>query len=112
MILEDALKMDSIALGSNLILQFCRWRWIPVYPGRSKNKNVLSCLLSNRPGKTETDCPLANQMVPMKAAKYEIFNLSVIGDGVNKSESARGQVIFFEKIWVEGDRHQISEDFF
>ena len=65
-------QKKCIALGSNLVLQFCRWRCRPVFSGQSKNKHVLSCLLFSGPGKTETDRPLANQMVPIKAAIEEI----------------------------------------
>ena len=58
-----------IALGSYLVLQFCRWRYRPVFSGRSKNKHVLSCLLLSGQGKTEIDRPLANKMGLIKAAK-------------------------------------------
>ena len=40
--------------------------------GRNKNKHVLSCFLLSGPGKTETDRPLANKMVLIKAAKNVI----------------------------------------
>ena len=54
--------------GSNLVPQFCKWRCITVFPGRSKQHD-LSCLLLYWPGNTVTDRPLANLMVPIKASK-------------------------------------------
>ena len=46
-----------IALGSNLVQLFWRWRCIFAFPGQSNNNHVLSCLLFNRPGNTATDRP-------------------------------------------------------
>ena len=57
------------ALGSNSVPQFYRWRCIIVFPGRSKNKDVLSCLLFNGPGNTVSDRTLANEIVTIKSAK-------------------------------------------
>ena len=55
-----------------------------VFPGQSKNKRVLSCLLFYGPGNTVTDRPLANEIVPIKAAKdenrpkrYSVFQVSM-----------------------------------
>ena len=42
-----------------------------VFPGQSNSNRVLSCLLFNGPGNTVTDRPLANEIVPIKAAKDE-----------------------------------------
>ena len=61
----------SIALESNLVPQLCRWCCIVVFPGQSNSNRVLSCLLFNGPGNTVTEHPLANEIVPIKAAKDE-----------------------------------------
>ena len=42
-----------------------------VFPGQSKSKCVLSCLLCYGPGNTVTDRPLAIEIVPIKALKDE-----------------------------------------
>ena len=61
----------GIALGSNLVSQFCRGRCIVVFPSQSNNNRISSCLLFNGPGNTVTNRPLANEIVPIKAAKDE-----------------------------------------
>ena len=85
--LKRKIWLNSIALGSYLVIQFCRWRCRLVFPGRSKNKHVLSCLLSSGPGKTETDRPLANQIVPIKAA-IEKIRPSVIYLHINLTQDS------------------------
>ena len=69
--MRKGIKTITIALGSNLVPQFCRWRCLVVFPVQSNNNRVLSCLLFNGPGNTVTDRPLANEIVPIKAAKDE-----------------------------------------
>jgi len=49
----------------------CRWRCLIVFPGQSKNKHVLSCLLFYGPGNAVIERTLANEIVPIKASKDE-----------------------------------------
>ena len=65
---KSARNDKSIALGLNLVPNFVDGA-AKRFPDRSKNKHILSCLLFYGPGKTETDRPLANQIVQIKNAK-------------------------------------------
>ena len=62
----DAAHWSRMIISRLLVPQFCRWRYIVVFPRQSNNSRVLSCLLFNRPGNTVTDRPLANETVPIK----------------------------------------------
>ena len=46
-------------------------RSIIVFPSRIKNKHILSCLSFYGHGNTVTDCPLANEIIPIRAKENE-----------------------------------------